>query len=339
MAVLHKNLRIRAAFAILVALLALNILGNFRQSLWQNPDKEFQVLQVQANIGNVEKIYAEKGLAYQQTIADRYFQLTQQGLAANPGANLVVWPESAFPDFLNEHHRNSTYPMQFFNFVRQIKTPILTGAYSEDPPQVAKPAQYNALFLFNANGENLGQYKKTHLLIFGEYTPLSETFPIIAKISPAGSGFGRGSGAITLPLEQIQLGPQICYESLDPDFSAAQTRKGAHILVNLTNDSWFGPRFEPEQHMLMTLARALENRRPMIRSTNTGITTAILADGEQLQSSPLYQSWFGNFKIKFYAQPGLTFYTQFEAWLGPLILLALLLILGGGYRRAKSSAP
>lgn len=342
LAVLIKTLRIRVTMAVSIALIALVVLGNFQQSQWTDPDRELKVLQIQANIGNFEKYYAERGAGYQQYIADIYFNLTRQSLAMHPDADLIVWPESGFPDYLNEHRRDRRYPMEFFDFLREIKKPILTGAYSEDPPSAARRGEYNALFLFNAQAELLGQYHKTNLLAFGEFTPLVDVFPWLEKISPAGRGFGRGSGAITLNWSQrneiIKIGPQICYDSLYPSFSTALTHQGSQILVNLTNDSWFGPSFEPQQHLIMTLARAIEVRRPLIRNTNTGITTAIGADGQRYDQSPLYKSWAGVFNIKYYSQPPLTFYSRFQAWLAPLVLLILLGLIWEAKRRARPQA-
>ena len=336
--VLKRFRPVQAIIAICVTLLCLITFGNYRRSLWQNPDSVLRVLQVQANIGNLEKAYAEKGAGYQQYIADQYFNYTRLGLTQFPNTDLIVWPESAFPDYLSNHSRGNKYSNQFFNFVKTLQKPFLIGAYSQDPPGPKKPDEYNSLFLFDPTSINVGEYHKTHLLAYGEYTPMSDIFPFLAKLSPAGTGFGRGSGPLVLTLNSIKFGPQICYESLYPSFSEKLANRGAQILINLTNDSWFGPYLEPQQHMIMTLARAVETRLPLVRSTNTGITTAMLADGTQLQMSPLGTPWFGLFEIKYFGHPKPTFYTFFGAWLGPFVLLILGLIVFGGYRRARSNA-
>jgi apolipoprotein N-acyltransferase len=328
----------RATISICVTLVCLITLGKYRQTLWQNPDSTLNVLQVQANIGNLEKAYAEKGAGYQQFIADQYFSYTREGLSKYPQADLIVWPESAFPDYLSNHTRGNKYSMQFFNFVQTVKKPFLIGAYSKDPPGKNKADEYNSLFLFDLSAVNIGEYHKTDLLAYGEYTPFSDIFPFFATLSPAGTGFGRGSGPTVLSLNSIKFGTQICYESLSPSFSQRLAQQGANVLVNLTNDSWFGQNLEPQQHMIMTLARSVETRLPIVRSTNTGITTAMLADGTQLQQSPIGQPWYNLFEIKYFSHPEQTFYTRFGAWLGPLVLLALGLIVLGGYLRARSNA-
>jgi apolipoprotein N-acyltransferase len=250
----------------------------------------------------------------------------------------VVWPESAFPDFLDSFALSRPYPQQFLAFLHEIHRPILTGAYSEDPPGQQKRHEYNGIFVFDENGRMTDPpYHKTHLLIFGETLPFVEQFPWLAKYNPGGSGFGRGSGPSVLRMGNVLLGAQICYESLYPDFSRQLEQKGAQIIVNVTNDSWFGPRFEPYQHLYMTLARGLETRRPLIRSTNTGISTVVLADGTVLEQSPKFQTWAGFFDVKYQTHPETTLFTRFGAWLGPALgaILILALLLGRQKARKK----
>lgn len=336
--------------------------GKMRGERWSGGDKTLNVLQVQANIGNLEKIQAEKGAGFQREISDRYFRLTREALANHANIDLIIWPESAYPDFLGNHNQNRFYASQFRRFVEEVKLPIITGSYANDPPDFPVRNDYNGMFLYQPDGTALSpEYHKTYLLAFGEYVPLGEMFPILKKLNPGGPGFGRGSGAtifdyqgvdVALPTEagttpadhvatKFRIGPQICYEGLYPEFSEAQVKKGAQILVNLTNDSWFGQGFEPRQHMMMTLARGVESRRPLLRSTNTGITTAMLADGTMLQRSPLFEEWSGVFQIPYRENPALTFYTRYGSWLpfvvGALAAFSLLLTLLLAPKKIKDS--
>ena len=143
--------------------------------------------------------------------------------------------------------------------------------------------------------------------------PLGEQFPFLYKLLPFVGTYERGPGptveTVHLKDKNINIGPQICYESLDPGFSRSLAKKGVQIIINVTNDSWFGWWAEPYQHMIMTLARGVETRRPLIRATNTGISTAILADGEILQMSPIDQKWAHTFEIAFQKKPSQSFYT------------------------------
>jgi len=321
-----KNM-LAGVFLVFFTFLFLHFTGVNKQEVWSRVDRNLRVLQVQANIGNFEKIMAERGEGSQDFIVNQHFDLTRKGLHDFGQADLIVWPETAFPAFLNPTELNRDYQKQFASFLKEVNTPILTGAYSRELSG-SEAKNYNGLFLYREDTSLSGSYHKTNLLVFGEYTPLSSIFPWLTKISPAGEGWAKGTGPKVIPFREAQIGPQICYESLYPEFSAKLVSAGAQWIVNLTNDSWFGPTFEPHQHMIMTLARAIENRRPLIRSTNTGITTAALADGTILKKSDLYQAWYGMFHIGYQRTEELTFYTKYHSWLPLFVFFILLLSVG-----------
>jgi apolipoprotein N-acyltransferase len=154
------------------------------------------------------------------------------------------------------------------------------------------------------------------------------------------SNFGRGHGPEALKWtfkdEKLHWGGQICYEGLYPDFTRELALEGSDILVNVTNDSWFGMPFEPNQHLYMTFARAIEVRRPLVRSTNTGISTAILANGDVLQKSPLHEEWFGEFVLKYRKNAPQTFFTEVGHWDWAVLLIILGLLVSGAIYYAKS---
>jgi apolipoprotein N-acyltransferase len=309
-------------------LVALEMAGwQLHQKAKQVPTASIQVGLIQGNIGNFEKVYAERGLGFQREIIDRYFNLTR---SHSKPVDLWIWPETAIPAALDLAFRDRFFSAYFFSILSELEAPLITGAYSRSVGTHSNQ-DYNALFYLNSDGSELGHYRKTQLLVFGEYVPLGETFSFLKKINPGGEGFSRGEGPrVFSPARENlpKIGPQICYESLDPFFSNELTRKGAQLIVNLTNDSWFGPTFEPWQHLYMTLARALEVRLPLVRSTNTGITTAIQATGEIEIFSPLFQEWVGSFEIKIPTEPKLTFYARWGKWLNVIQVLVLLILLG-----------
>ena len=215
-------------------------------------------------------------------------------------------------------------------FIVDKKTPLLTGSYSYD---YATKTTYNGVFFFNADGVTPeSPYRKTILLVFGETFPFSDYIPYMEKLFPELGSFGHGSGpkvmTASVGTATVLLGPQICYEGLYPWLTVALAKQGAQILTNVTNDSWFGLTFEPYQHLYMTLARAIEVRRPLIRSTNTGITTAITAAGEILHKSPQAQEWTGLYEIPYSTHPAHTAFETLESlWIWILLgAFALLLI-------------
>lgn len=327
----------------------LHFTGIQKSHAWLETDSVAKTLVVQANIGNLDKIMAEKGRGFQKEIAARYLELTQLGLIQHPETEFVIWPESALPEFLDIEGREKRPRVQdFYNFVRDTQKQFIVGAYSKDPPTVSNPKDYNSLFFINSDGSPVAKpYRKSHLLVFGEYTPLSQTFPFLAKISPAGEGFGRGQGPMVTQLGAVRWGSQICYESLDPLFSSKLSLLGADILVNVTNDSWFSSSTskmswlntssEAYQHLEMTLARTLETRRPLVRSTNTGISTAILANGKVLERGPTQSTWYHLFEIPFKKQAPQTFYTQHGHLFSYYLILCVLITLVFGRQNLHSS--
>lgn len=332
----------------LVVFAVLNVGGYFHGQPWRQTDSEFKILQVQANIGNLERMYAEKGKGFRDEIANRYIQLSEAGLNKNNDVDLIVWPEVAIPEYLNAefaHQKNHTAITEFL--ARTQKT-LLTGAFSKDQ-SIADPERsiFNALFLLDPTGQEITRaYHKTHLLAFGEYLPFSESFPFLMKLLPFISNFGRGPGPSILvyPKNQarndyVMIGAQICYEGLFPEFTIGLVNRGAEILVNVTNDSWFGIPFEPYQHLHMTLARAVESRRPLIRSTNTGITTFVTAYGDLGEQSPWNVEWTQRQTIPYKNNPAPTAFTRFGHYLWLVIMIAFLshLLIKGVYDKFRKS--
>lgn len=318
----------------LLLFVLLNIWG-WREGLqWQNhPDeKTINFLPIQANIGNTERIMAERGYGYQDFITQKFLSMSQQALQKYPEAQILIWPESAIPDYLDQTFESRLRPRMLKQFLTQTQKALITGAYSKELSGLADDSAYNALFMFGPDGNALsGPYRKKHLLAFGEYTPFADWFPKLNDISPSGKGFSRGPGPRSVMISTpstgtIKIAPQICYEALYPDFTREGVLQGAQILVNVTNDSWFGRYSEPYQHLSMTLARTIENRRPLIRVTNTGFTSGIEASGKLLPRSPLYEEWSQLLKVKYLENPSLTLYTRYGGY-WPFVVV--LLTIGG----------
>ncbi|MCM2282206.1 MAG: apolipoprotein N-acyltransferase [Bdellovibrionaceae bacterium] len=331
----HRRQALHWAVGALATFLVLNAAGMWRKQAWDQTDAEIKALAVQGNIGNFEKIMAEKGRAFHEAIVGRYLALSRAGLDQHPDADLVLWPETAFPDFLDDTFRSRPHARSVREFVKITQKPLLTGGYSRS---LDKPTTYNGIFLLDPTHDELPlpPYRKTILLAFGEYFPGADWFPFVMKFFPELSAFGRGDGPISMNWGGWRLGPQICYESLYPSFSRDLAKAGAEVFVNVTNDSWFGHTFEPRQHLYMTFARALEFRRPLIRVTNTGITSAILANGEILQQSPLHQEWTGLFRVPYRRNPPHTFYESLEPTWPFLMLAAIFLLVSFGSSRRKT---
>jgi apolipoprotein N-acyltransferase len=311
-------------------LLLLNGAGWIAGKAQPAPDATARILVVQGNIGNLEKVYAETRGSYREEILRRYFRLTRQGVARAEGGapDFAVWPETAFPDRLAAG-MDEGYSGVLANFVRSQGTALVTGALGRDAAS-GKPT--NSIAFLDRDGAVADKpYDKVHLLIFGEYFPFSGRFPVLKEWFPFTGDFAPGPGPGTRRIAGIRVGPQICYEGLFPDFSRGLADRGAQLFVNVTNDSWFGTTAEPYQHLVMTLARGVEFRRPVVRATNTGISAAMTADGTLLDLSPLQAEWNGLYEIPYRKEPSPTFFQGYGYRLVPAILwLATGIVLAAG---------
>ena len=327
--------------AVLGCFALLNVGGLMLEARLPVPDAAFNVLMVQGNTGNSEKMAAELGDGYGQTILNRYLSLTHETLDThkNEKIDFVLWAETAFPTFLGEDLvPQNTYPAQLSQFLRNHNVPLVTGAYGVD---IQNRLLTNSLFLLNESGKIIPpHYSKTILLAFGEYIPMEQWFPQIRQWLPQIGHFGRGQGATTLfNLHDLKMAPQICYEGLFAYFSRDLANLGAQFIVNVTNDSWYGSWQQPYQHFYMTLARGVEFRRPVLRVTNTGISSVGLASGEILQRSPIHEAWADVYHVWYLKNPLPTFYQQWFYLLPSLLWLIFVGLLIVGITIQRNNRP
>ncbi|MDC9728605.1 MAG: apolipoprotein N-acyltransferase [Methyloprofundus sp.] len=314
---------------VVVAFLLLNVWGLNTKAWLQVPETSFNVLLVQANIGNAQKVAAQFGRGGYADIIHQYQMLTKAGLNEHKEqkVDFVVWSETAFPTVLSPKNSDNDnyYVQKLIKSIQANKVSLITGAYAK---QATTGKITNSLFTIDAEGEvQPNYYSKSILLALGEYIPWEDEFPVLRELMPMVGSFGHGNGPNELLyLNDFKIGAQICYESLFPEFSTALADLGAQFIVNVTNDSWYGTWQEPYQHKVMTLARAVEIRRPLIRSTNTGISTVVLATGEVLAESPMQEQWYGLYTVPYSKEPKPTFYQQ-NIYLMPFTLAGILLLL------------
>jgi apolipoprotein N-acyltransferase len=148
---------------------------------------------------------------------------------------------------------------------------------------------FNSAYLINPQTKTMGKYDKTHLVPYGEYVPFKKWLPFLGKIVDQVGDFKAGAIGNTLQWRDQQIGVQICYEIIFPAYSRAMVRNNASLLVNITNDAWFGKTSGPYQHFSMTVFRAVENRRSLARAANTGISGFIDPVGRILATTPLLE--------------------------------------------------
>jgi apolipoprotein N-acyltransferase len=327
-----ESLVLLAEIAVLFVLL--NVAGYFKGKYWEKTDETVRIAVTQGNIGNAEKLQSEQKSQFHNFIIDKYSVGTAQ-LITKDQPELLIWPETALPMALDKAYHYGKDQKKILENVQNWGVPLVTGGYSlnkQERDYRGDDIIRNTVFYIAPNRDFAAPpYFKTNLLAFGEYMPLGETFPKLYDLLPFVGVYAKGSGPlvanVALKTKEIRLGPQICYDSLYPGFSRDLSKNGAQILFNVTNDAWFGWWAEPYQHGWMTLARAVEVRRPLVRSTNTGISTAILASGQILERSPINEPWAHTFEIKYKKNPPLTTYAKFGYfdWIVWLALFAFLI--------------
>jgi apolipoprotein N-acyltransferase len=201
------------------------------------------------------------------------------------GLGLIVWPETATPFFFQD-------PSHLSAVVRNI--PKLTSDWllfgSPSYLDEGSGTEYmNSAFLLSPDGNVAGRYDKTHLVPYGEYVPLRRFFPFINKLVAGIGDFKRGDGVKALRIGRHDLGVLICYEGIFPEISRKYKENGAGLLVNITNDAWFGRTSAPYQHLSMTVFRAVENRTFLLRAANTGISAIIDPSGKIIKQTRLFE--------------------------------------------------
>jgi len=231
---------------------------------------------VQANLGIREKVSAE--------LAARHLRVHQAETRdlERRGAELVVWPESAYPYSLPRPVERDLPARNPLRVMRDIGVPVLFGALTRDP----RDAVYNSALLMLPDGRVTGSYDKNFLLLFGEYVPFYEELRV-ERWLPAASNFRRGDTVTTMPLGEHKIGPLICYEDILPSFGRRLVKLRPNLLVNITNDAWFGRTSEPHQHLALSVFRSVEARLDLVRAVNTGVSAFVDAGGRVLWRGPL----------------------------------------------------
>lgn len=193
------------------------------------------------------------------------------------GVDLVVWSEAAIP----RGYEVTRYEKEIKRVTGTLKVPTVVGAvlYERIPdagPKGRRARYFNTALIADAAGDIKGRYDKQFLLMFGEYLPLGDTFPILYKWSPNSGAFSPGTSFQPLPFGEQRLATMICYEDIIPSFVNKLVAAGKpNLLVNMTNDAWFGDTIEPWQHLALAKFRSVEHRLFLVRVTNTGVTAIV----------------------------------------------------------------
>jgi apolipoprotein N-acyltransferase len=255
-------------------------------------------------------------------IVDRYLALSNEatGPASRGMANvsLLVWPESAFPFFLE---RNQDVLQEIGDLLPATAT-LVTGAARAEIPAHGPPKFYNSMRVVAGDGSIVGTYDKVHLVPFGEFLPWQSALEAIGlrTLTRKVGGFSAGTGPATLLLpDGLKAAPMICYEAIFPRAAVVRADR-PDMLLNVTNDAWFGETPGPHQHFAQARVRALEEGLPLLRAANTGISAVVDPYGRVTAELPLGTAGVLDAALPTALPP--TFYGRH----GPLAVAALYLL-------------
>jgi apolipoprotein N-acyltransferase len=308
-----KTILTEVPAAVLLVVLTLAY-GYHRLSEVRNRGPAIKVAVAQGNIDQSVKWNP----SFQVKTIEIYRDLT---LSTRPfGPDLVVWPETAVPLFFQDGGELADAVLET---VKESGAYLVFGgpAYGGRGDSVH---YYNRAYLVSPKGEVTDTYDKVHLVPFGEYVPLKRYLPFVRRLVVSAGDFKAGEKVVPLRFPEARAGVLICFEIIFPELARAMTRNGAGLLVNLTNDAWYGMTSAPYQHFSMAVFRAVENGRPLVRAANTGFSAFITAQGKIIRVSDLFSETAITEVISL-GSSSLTIYTRYGDFF-PLALLALALI-------------
>ena len=234
---------------------------------------------------------------------------------------LIVWPESPAP-FAEGDPR---LPRGLREMAKETRAPLVVGSIGMDYlPEEQTWRDYNSAIVVGADGERVGRYDKIHLVPFGEYVPFKNLLFFARKLTGRVSEFTRGSERKVFRLNGHRYGVFICYEAVFADEVRQFARLGAEVLVNVSDDGWYGDTSAPWQHLNMARMRAIENRRWLLRDTNNGVTAAIDPYGRVRQSIPRHT--LDALPARYGFRDDVTFYTEHGdlfAWLCAILAIGI----------------
>ena len=286
-----------------------------------------RVTLVQGNIPQGEKWDPARA----QRNFEVHLELSRAALAERP--DLILWPESAVPGFIEAQ---AEFRDPLLALARETGVPLIVGGIGLTRVADERRALYhNSLFVVTPSAGVVDRYDKSVLVPFGEYVPLRSLLGFLSAIARSLSEVeDLTSGPGSRPLRGLDaLGPAnlpvglVCYEAVYPNVVRQAVRDGARLLLNLTNDAWYGRSSAPHQFLAITALRSAENGLPMLRAANTGISAVIDARGVVLQETPIFE----RLTLTVEVPPGRTtptFHTRVGEW--PIALAWLVLVACAG---------
>lgn len=269
----------------------------------------YQVALLQGNIPQEEKW--RPGLEEDQLASYRHL-LTE--LRSTNTFDLVIWPEASYPWPIPTAAAGVKH-----GFFTATPWPMLIGGLAEEGSGSGRRL-YNSAFVVNRDGAFAQErYDKNHLVPFGEYVPYQRIFRFARRLAAPIGNYVAGETIAPLAVGEVRVGALICYEDTFPEIARAHALRGAHFLANLTNDAWYGRSAAAKQHFALSVFRAVETRRSLVRATNTGVSGIIDPTGRIIAMSPLFEAGVITGPIRL--GNGRTPYVRFGDWVAYACIL------------------
>ncbi|MEJ2684780.1 MAG: apolipoprotein N-acyltransferase [Candidatus Sulfobium sp.] len=289
-----------AGLLILVGVLA----GAFVYGSWRLGQKrEGHVVKVSVVQGDIEQD-KKWDPAYQNQVLDTYFTLSRKAAESSP--QLIVWPETALPFFFGFDEANTA---KLIDFEKSLGSDLLFGTVLVKEHTEGKVLLANSAVLLDKEGKTVYQYDKIHMVPFGEYVPLKSILFFVNKLVAGIGDYIPGKEYVKAKTDFGSFATLICYEVIFPGLVRKFYTDGGDFIVNITNDAWFGDTAGPHQHFSMAVFRAIENRKPLIRAANTGISGFIDSSGRILSRTPVFRRLVLTENVR--TDGTMTFYTRY----------------------------
>jgi apolipoprotein N-acyltransferase len=261
---------------------------------------------------------------HQREILATFVRLTEQAAADTSRPAIAIWPETATGSWLRKQPDQVAVMAAL---AARTGVRVFSGFADYEAGPRGALRSYNAAGVFGPGGAEVERYAKRHLVPFGERMPFQWLIPRIGRIDLGQAEWTPGSAAVLFPSTAGPFACLVCFESIFPDLAREDVRRGARWLVNVTNDEWFGNSAALTQHAAMAVFRAAENRVPLARCANTGLTLVVDAHGRVVARLPVFREGVLVASLPVPGAP--TAYGRLGDWPGIAAIAAVLLLAVG----------
>ena len=262
---------------LLIPVFGVPLIFGFARLQTTEQGESLRVALIQPNVSGTVK--------WDEAYRDSTMKLLMQMTREAGDVDLAIWPETAVPFHLKH---SPSWLDSIARLATQVNSAILIG-YPDYETLDGSYRFYNSAMLMNEHGNVMGEYRKIHLVPFGEMIPFEDRFTFLQRIDLGEGNFSPGDTYTVFTLAGIPFSVAICFESIYPDLIGEFVSRGARFIVNITNDEWFGPSAGPYQHAQMAIMRAVEFEIGIARCANTGISMFVDPYGRVVSRSPLFE--------------------------------------------------